>query len=1617
MSRWARILKIGILSVLGLVFVAGITAILVVQTDWFRDYVRQKIITATEMGTGGRVEIESFSFSPRRLEAVVTNFAIHGKEPQSAAPLLKAARVQVNFRLFTSLRRVLDISYLGIDQPQANVLVFADGTTNIPEPKEEKESDTTALDTVIDLAVDRFLISNGTLALNSARQAIDIRGNNLRALVRYNIAARRYSGNVSLQPIYVVAGRNTPVVFTVSLPVVLERRRVALENARIATRESAVVISGSLEDLKKPATHARISGHIGLADLQQLADLSLDVRGRNLPSVVTVDADALVSQGRITVNDLKVAAGKSQIQAAGTLKDPQGKGWLGFRATLALDEVGRLAKLEARPGGVVVAAGRATLPADNRYQISGEIEGRDLSFTQGAQRFRDINLRTDVHFDPQRLDLRGLRISALGGQFNGNAWLEEFAQYSISGSLRNFNLPTAMATMGGKPLPYDGSISGPVDAHGDLKAHGAKLAVAGARLVISPGRRGIPVSGRISAEYSSETGNINVADSYIALPNTRLNFAGSLNQRLNIDLISHDLDDLLAAAGPDPPTVKLESGEARFGGYVTGGLTAPHGYGHLAVTQFSLDSRRFDSLNVDLDAAGARASVANGVLQRGSMQAQFAATVGLDHWSPKPNQFLQATAGIQNGDVADLMALASKSPAGYSGAITADARIGGTLGNPTGAADFLAGNGNIMNEPFDRIQARVNLADQWITIPSASLNMGASQVNLSAEFQHPRDSLSIGTFHAHVRSNPVNLDRIHTLQREHPNAAGVVTIDADVRGSLSQNKIKGKDETEFLLTAVNADASVRGLGLDGQTYGDATLKAATSGSTVRYDLISNFAGSDVRVNGNTQLAKDYPTTADAALRNLPVERVLAVAKKDNFPAKGVLSGTAHVSGTLENPQGNVELELIKAVVYDEPIDRVHARATYLAQQIDVPLVEIAAGPSRVELTAHYDHPAHDLNSGDLQFKVNSSRLDLVRIRNVQKMRPGLGGTLLVAASGHGKVQAGTPQILFRDLNADISASGISAQGRKFGDLTLKASTDAGRLNFTLDSDLASASIQGRGSAQLSGSYPIDAQLNFSNLAWSRIEPLLTETSGGGTFEAAAEGQVNLSGPVLKTDELRGALRIANLQFSSLPRKGSAVRGVAIRNQGPIAASLDRGVVRIDSAHLVGAQTDINAGGTIGLLQAQPVWLTLKANTDISVLQDFDRDIFASGKVALDAKVGGSLAKPLVNGTLGLQNASINYVDVPNGLTNANGQIAFNGSSATIRNLSAESGGGKVALSGFVSYTDMLRLGLRATATNVRIRSERDVSIVASASVNVTGTMRASLASGSVTVNRVTYAPQSDFGSILSRAAPQVQASAWSDSLLDHMRLDIRIRTSSATAVQAAIAENLQMDADLRVRGTAARPGVLGRVVITRGDLVFFGSKYQVNTGTIGFYDPLRIQPILDLSLETQAKGVNVVLNVTGPIDNMKLSYTSEPPLQFQEIVSLLASGTTPTSDPTLLANQPSQPQQNFQQMGESAIVGKALADPLANRLQRVFGISQLKIDPAFTSGSDLPQARVTLQQQVATNLTFTYVTALDDPNSQIVRMEWAFAPTWSAIANRDENGIFSINLVYKRQFR
>ncbi len=884
------------------------------------------------------------------------------------------------------------------------------------------------------------------------------------------------------------------------------------------------------------------------------------------------------------------------------------------------------------------------------------------------------------------------------------------------------------------------------------------------------------------------------------------------------------------------------------------------------------------------------------------------------------------------------------------------------------------------------------MSDRLAAIPSATLVSGASRADLTAEFHHPRDNFKTGLIHAHLASNSFNLA---TVRRD---VSGEAQANLDVAGNL--------DSSELLLTSLEGNASARQIRYQGQNYGDAEFQAHTSGQTVGLNLTSNFAGSKIAVSGSARLVHGYPATADAKVSNLPIERVLAVAQQSDIPARGKLSAAAHFQGTLENPEGNATVDLSSAVLYKERIDHALVKVTYLQRSIEVPEFEVTEGPSHIVLSARFEHPAGSFDSGNLQFRVSKSRVDLAHITNVQSRAPGVAGLLEISADGSAALHTAAPRILLTSLNADVAGSQLVENGKNLGRLNLTAHTaSANRLDFRLDSNLAGSNIQADGNAELAGNYPVNAHLTLGNIRWSRLAPLVGEsTNDAASFDAVTEGSGSIEGPMLDPNALQGTLQLSKLEFTG--------QSITIRNQGPITASLNHGTARLDSLHLTGPKTDIQASGSFAT-STKAINAKLNAALDLSVADSFDRDLTASGSVSMTASVGGTASSPQASGKVDLHDASIFHAGFSNGLAHANGTILFQGNRATIQKLTAQSGGGNINVTGFATMGDDPRFFVNASATRMRVRVQEGVSLIAGANLRLSGTESASTVSGSVTIDQLNYASKSDLGSILQRAAPPVQNAATPTPLLDNMKLDIRVRTSSAMRVQASLAENLQTDADIRVRGTASQPSVLGRVDLTEGRLVFFGSTYNINTGTISFYNPVRVEPILNLSLETQSQGVDVVLNVTGPVENMKLTYTSDPPLQFQEIVSLLAAGTTPTSDPTLLANQPTPPPQTFEQMGESAIVGQALADPVATRLQRVFGISQLKINPTFAGSSQLPTAQVSLTQQISSNITFTYVTALDDPNSTLIRAEWALNPRWSALAVRDQNGIFSVNLLYR----
>jgi translocation and assembly module TamB len=298
---------------------------------------------------------------------------------------------------------------------------------------------------------------------------------------------------------------------------------------------------------------------------------------------------------------------------------------------------------------------------------------------------------------------------------------------------------------------------------------------------------------------------------------------------------------------------------------------------------------------------------------------------------------------------------------------------------------------------------------------------------------------------------------------------------------------------------------------------------------------------------------------------------------------------------------------------------------------------------------------------------------------------------------------------------------------------------------------------------------------------------------------------------------------------------------------------------------------------------------------------------------------------------------------------------------------------------------------------------------------VAGNTSRSLVSGNVTVENVALYSHTDVGGILAQSAVPPSAPP-ETGLLTGMRFDVRIDTAPDVQFQTSLTQNLQAEAHLTLRGTPADPGLLGRVNVTEGELVFFGSKYTIDQGTVAFYNPMKIEPMLNLDLETQAKGVDVTLSVSGPIDQLKLSYHSDPPLQFSDLVGLLAAGKVPTTDPVLAATQPPPPQQSVQQTGASAVLGQAV-NPVSSQLQRLFGVTKLSVDPEIIGATNTPQATLTLEQQITKQLDFIYIQDLTSSNPEVIRIEWDINPTWTAVAERDIYGEFGVDFFYKRRFK
>jgi translocation and assembly module TamB len=1598
---------------------AAATALAVLRSQWFEHKLHTRIVAAIDNATGGRASLERIQFDWRTLHVVITGFLLHGTEPAGEPPLFAAPRIDVNLRLFGPGPRLAGISFLGLTSPSANIIVNSDGATNIPTPPTPSTSGS-PLSTIVNLAIGRFDLDHGTLDVAGRRFRFSAHGRDLRALLAYDRRYHAYQGRLGINPLSLALGAAKPLDLRVDLPVSFARDEIVIRHAALRTQDSHLGFDLAIHHIASPVASANILADVSLADMRRLLALPPVTPNGAQPRLgLNVSLDAAKSLLRVSSAHLRF--GKSSLQAAGNLMGPAGAPPLAIHSQLNLDEIARLLNLPVGLAGAAAVEGDATLsPAP---AATGRLTIQGLAVSRGDLGLSGAALVSSFHAGPEGVSLPELDLTAIGGRFAGAASLSSAGEWDVRGRLSRFALPALIRLLTSRPFGYSGAVSGGVHARGAAQR---KALLAEARFDIAPDSSpGVPIAGHVDAVYSGAHNSLVLTPSYLTLPRSRIDLRGLPGAALHIHLVTRSVEDLEPAIvfASNRPSFHLPvrlrpDGTAGIIAEITGPLDAPAVAGRASANSFSFSGTPLESLSVNFAASASSASLRDGLLTGPGFESKFNITLGLSHWQPQDSSALTLRASTTGASLTSLAALLGPHPIPLTGTASGEVQLDGTLGKPSGSAAFVVAPGTLLGEPLDRLDCRFSLAGGRLQLDSGMLASGPARLSVTGAFDHDPGSWTTGKLQARITGSFIPAAHLRLLS-ESP--SGITAGDISLTASASAAVTHSPSGPGFLLRSVDGSLQARGLtSRSAGPIGDLTLFARTSGQSLAFDLDSSLAGASLHASGSTKLIPGYPVEASATIRNFPLHRLFTLIGL-SLPLEGVLSAEATLDGSLDNPRGAVNFRLQHPLLAGEKLDAFDGLLRLSSQSVALENARLAAPAGILTFTGSFRHPSYQWTTGQFELRASAPAIDLARLGYAQLVQPGSSGVLHLDAIAAGDL-APTPagsRLQLRKFEASAQASKLAIGAESFGQADLIAHTTGNTVALNLDSDFAGSSIHGSGSMLLEGPNPVDATIHFSRVTLSGLRTLLGQSQNiRPDIDAVAEGSLTIRGPAFDPDNITAALRINRLEASA-SRRGASTPGRAtlFTNQGVLEAALAHGIVQIKPAHLSGRHVNLIIGGSVPLDAAAPLRLDLNGAIALSLLQEIDRDIYSGGDVTIDATLRGARSHLSAGGQIKLQNASLNLTEFPNGISQANGVIVLSGLGASVRNLTGETGGGKFSLTGSVDFSGTLpRFNLKASAQRVRVRYA-GVSVTSDATLSLSGVSGRAALTGDVVVNRLAFGVESDLGSLLSLTSTPVTTPAAPSPILSAVRLDVHIRTSPGVRFQTAYTERLEADADLNLRGTLDRPGLLGKINVTQGQIVFFGNQYTVNQGSISFFDTNRIEPILNVSLETQAQGVDVVLGVSGPMDNMKLTYRSDPPLQFSEIVGLLALGSTPSTDATIAAHQPPAPQESFGQMGESAVVGQALATPLANRIQRVFGITQLRIDPAFTTGSAIPLARVTLQQQVSSNILFTYTTDLSAGNSQSIRVEWAISPRYSAVATRDENGILSFDLFYKKQFR
>jgi translocation and assembly module TamB len=793
-----------------------------------------------------------------------------------------------------------------------------------------------------------------------------------------------------------------------------------------------------------------------------------------------------------------------------------------------------------------------------------------------------------------------------------------------------------------------------------------------------------------------------------------------------------------------------------------------------------------------------------------------------------------------------------------------------------------------------------------------------------------------------------------------PAISGSATLNALVQGSIKKPR-------------VSAQLAAQNLNVSGTQWNALRVSALATPSQIALQNGSLVSANQGQASfGLTVGLRDWsylpsnPISINLSVRQMPLAPLERVAGLD-YPISGNLVADVAVHGSQLNPIGSGSVRLLNAKAYDEHIQNLSLQFQAAGNTINSTAnLKLPAGAATAKLVYVPKTRAYQLQA-DVP-GITLEKLAAVNAKNLP-----VNGMLTASARGAGTLD--NPQ-----LAASVQIPKLEFQQTTVTQVKADLNLANHRADATLSSGIAQASVQARVSTNLAGDYYTEASVDTTVLPVAALLAVYVPTLPEG-LQGQMELHASAKGPLKDKSRMEAHLVI--------PKLNAEYQSLQIANTVPIRVNYAKSVVALEPGEIRGTDTSLRFRGQVPLQGAGPMTMTAQGNVNLRLLRLFSPDLKSSGIVNVDVRSAGSTQHPSVSGQIRLQNVSLTTITAPLGLSNANGTLDLANDQVRVSNFTGQVGGGDISAGGTIAYRPQLQFNLALNAKSVRLRYPEGLRAVLDSSLTLTGSRDGAAVNGRVLIDSLSFTKEFDLAEFMGQFTGST-APPSGENFADKVKLEVSVQ--STQQLQAVSSEvSIEGQANLRVIGTASNPVIVGRVDLTSGEIFFMKQRYQLERGIINFTNPDQTTPDVNMAITTTIKQYNLTLTVVGPIDKLRTSYVSDPPLPPVDIINLIARGQT-----TEEATPPN--------LGANSLLAKGLASQASSQVTKLAGLSSLQIDPLLGGDNRNPSARIGLQQRVTKNFLFTFSTDVTSAQNEVIQGEYQLNKRWSVSATRNETG-------------